>query len=274
MTQLAHEATLQNIRYLKNLIEESNEDLWLQTVNMNMMLNKTVEELKNKLSETQRNNSITNIIQSSIIPADIEMLYKQQDGTWDTFAGSLVIDNETKMYTLNVESLTTPGKYIILVRPKRTSYNITPGTYLISDDLSSVVVFRSDDFISTENQFYNYTVEFYNDETLVYESLITSNYAVQEMSYLRLSPMIPNAPVTSFKLYKNSFIPITIDVEITNHSDDTIGYAMYGRKEFNAETGKVDIYDDNGNVFASYTVGKETNEQKDIVEFRRKATHE
>ena len=274
MTQLAHEATLQNIRYLKNLIEESNEDLWLQTINMNMMLNKTVESLQNKLTETHRNNSITNFIQSSIDPAEIELLYKQSDGTWAAFNGSIEIDKETKMYSLSVDTLTTPGHYTILVRPKRILRGINQGTFSVATDLTDVVKFTSTGFSTAENEYYNYTVEFLGGDGLLHESLVTSNHTSSEYSYFRLSPMIgTDITPTSFQLYKNSFIPITIDVEITNHSDDTIGYAMYGRKEFNAATGKVIIYDDNGNEFAEYTVGKETDETKDLIEFRRKATH-
>ena len=272
--QLAHEATLQNIRYLKNLIEESNEDLWLQTINMNMMLNKTVEALDNRLMETQRNNSITNIIQSSVDAEDIEVLLRSQSGQWDVFDGTVSLDPTTKMYSLNANSLTLPGNYTVLLRPKRETFDVISDTYSIANDLIDTIMFRSDTFNKPTDTLYNFTIELYNGDDIVGESLITSNHDIGINSYLRLSPMISADAVTSFKLYDNSFIPITIDIEITNHSDDTIGYAMYGRKEFNAETGRVDIYDDNGNVFASYTVGKETNEAKDIVEFRRKATHE
>ena len=238
------------------------------------MLNKTVEALDNRLMETQRNNSITNIIQTSVDAEDIEVLLRSQSGQWDVFDGTVSLDPTTKMYSLNANSLTLPGNYTVLLRPKRETFDVISDTYEIADDLIDTIRFRSDTFIKPTDTLYNFTIELYNEDEIVGESLITSNHDIEDRSYLRLSPMISADAVTSFKLYDNSFIPITIDIEITNHSDDTIGYAMYGRKEFNAETGRVDIYDDNGNVFASYTVGKETNEAKDIVEFRRKATHE
>ena len=72
------------------------------------------------------------------------------------------------------------------------------------------------------------------------------------------------------RIWKNSFIPIMVDLEITNHNIQTLAYASYGKQEFNTDTGVLTIYDFAGRPFKKFTVGERTKAEEDYnnIEFK------
>jgi PKD repeat protein len=280
---LAHEATLQNIRFLRDLISSLDANIWETMSSSSALVLASLLDVKKELINNPQRNTILNITNSTVIDGDIEVLWRPV-GTgltknlldWTQLEGSITdIKEDVKLLTLNQDQFKTSGKYMVLVRPRRTVANISSvdvrtGSVVVKDLLNSV---RSD------NYYYGYNAQLYTPAGAVsgeQKIIIQSNWSASD-AYLKLSPINDNTyalePDSKIELWANHFIPVLIEVDVVEHNALTLSYSLYGKKELNTDTGLCKIYDHNGNLYTELSFGKVSNALTGnaIIEYRTPA---
>lgn len=273
--KLAHEATLQNIRFLRNLLESMRDDLWTQNSNFGSFIIDTVVNLRDEaIADLRRSNTVVNLTNTLQVENNqIEVLYRSlaADGAWQQFNGQLLdLGNGAK--ALDVSFLRSPGQYVFMIRP------VPIDIVVKSIPAPGVIQTPSLDDYQSKNYFYGWNIEFAqagtNGIALGEQRMIVGSDFSPGASSLVVSPNITDRPDFTVdinaKIWPNTFAPILVDLEITEHNAETLAYATYAKREFNVNTGVVTLYDFNGNVYKQWTVGERVLENEDFseIEFR------
>jgi len=274
---LAHEATLQNIRFLRNLIEESHEDLWQQTSNLNTFLLETMLNLRNNLTiDVARSNSITNITNANQVDPsrEIQVVIRKIDETdseWQPLIGEVIYQGNG-VYSMDIGYLQDPGKYAVMIRPKpiEIAINRITGEGIVATP--SLADYQAD------NYFYGWNIEFsqagaqglpLGDQRVIVGSKFSS-----QATELLISPVIEASPdfieQSVARIWSNKFTPVMIDLDLTEYDLETLAYANYAKREFNRENGVLTLYRFDGSVYKTWALGERANPDDRFrpIEFR------
>lgn len=271
---LAHEATLQNIRFLRNLLEEMRSDLWTQNTNFGTFIVQTMINLRDEaIADLRRSNTVVNITHATqVANNEVDVLYMNlDDQTWRPFRGQILeLGNGVK--AIDVSFIRQPGHYVFMVRPQSIDIVVK------SIPAPGVIQTPSLDNFQSKNYFYGWNIEFAqagsNGLPLGEQRMIVGSAFSPGASSLVVSPNITARPDFTVdinaRIWPNTFVPILVDVDITEHNFETLAYANYARREFNTDSGVLTLYDFSGNVYKQWTVGERTLEQDDFanIEFR------
>lgn len=274
--QVGHEATLQNIRYIKNLINSMDENLWASYTNTNSLILSSLVQLQNNMEAEPAKSTITNITSSFVRNGAIEILWKKStDDEWSTDGITIEnLDNDVKL--LNLDVLDTVGKYFVLVRPVKNVGSIVDvvGQVIVADELNE----------DTPNYYYGYNAQILKDDGTPVEigtRVVVESYRESVgKQYLKLSPVIQSIEAygTNHKIeiWSNEFIPVLIEVDVVEHNALTLSYSMYAKKEMDLDTGLCTIYDYTGNPYKTLSFGKYSNAatSRHIIEYRIPAEDE
>ena len=270
---LAHEATLQNIRFLRNLTEELRDDVWTQSLSLNGFILDTIFQLKNEIvGNLSRSNTIINLTNTTVQTNDIDILYRSvTDDDWKQFNGNL--QNLGKgIHAIDIGFIEKPGQYLFMIRPKGLDIGVPR---IVGE--STVSTPDLNDYQS-KNYFYGWNIEFSqagdNGLPLGEQRMIVGSFFIVNDQRLIISPNIAARPDfvenTLARIWPNTFVPILVDVEITEHNIETLSYANYSQREFNTKTGVLTLYDADGNIYKQWTIGDRVKEDEGFanIEFR------
>lgn len=275
----AQEAILQNIRFVKNLIQSMDENMWSSITNSSALMLSTMLGIKADIEARPETHSILNLTNSTVKNENIEVVWKKIGSTdWTPLETTLEdAGNGVKMINLSTDSFTGIGKYIILVRPVTVRFDIsrTVEDYAIVYDVANEN--------RAPNSYYGFNVQLYtpNNELQGGQKIVVESKWQASEQWLKLTPLIQgNAELTDdlkIEMWSNEFIPVMVEVDVVEHNALTLSYAAYGEKELYTNSGKCIIYDYNGNVYKTLTLGRYSNAStgNEIVEYRspRKDPH-
>jgi hypothetical protein len=276
--QLAHEATLQNIRFLRNMLEETRDDLWAQGSSLNSFIVSTLVQLRDEvIGNLSRTNSITNITSANqVANSELEVLIRNisiPDAAWSGFQGN-VLELNNGLKAIDVSHLKNPGQYVIAVRPKGIEIGIPH-----LDPLGGGIINTPDlNDYQSKNYFYGWNIEFRqagdNGVALGEQRMIVGSKFQVNNHMLLISPTIDSRPDFQENIlgyiWPNTFIPVMIDLELTEHNHETLAYANYAKREFNTKTGVLRLYRFDGTIYKEWTIGERTMEEEGYadIEFR------
>lgn len=275
VSSVAHEATLQNIRFVKNALQEVQNNMWTTLINSNALMFRSIQNLDERTrTQNTKVNTLTNISSAPIQGRDVDVFYTDDistPGNWRPLT-TTVIDNSDVVKTINLNSLRTVGQYAVMVRPAQIDVNVVEA----NGDVIRVTT-DSDvlDNYQQKNAFYGWSIIFRTPNgDILSQGVVTSSLWGVEGQRLQVSPNIEgrvdfNDDIRA-TIISNQFTPVLINVNIVDHNALTLSYNMYAKKEFNTQTGKCTIYDYNGNVYKELSIGKRATDEtdRDIVEFR------
>jgi len=266
------EAILQNIRFLKDLINSVDENLWTAYNSSSALMLASMIKLREDLNLNPETNTIVNITNSTIDNSEVEVLWKMVgNNEWQTLETSLTdVGENVKMVDISTTDFSTVGKYIVLVRPKKIQANI-------SDTSGNFVIVENDlNLYTNDNYFYGYNSQIYTPQGDIQgnQKVVAKSRYNASKQYLELSPILDGlvdiGAGMKIELWSNAFIPTMIEVDIVEHNALTLSYSMYGRKELNTDTGLCTIYDYAGNVYKVLSLGTYSNATSGhaVVEYR------
>lgn len=286
----AQEAILQNIRFVKDLINSVDENMWASMTNSNALILSTILDIKKNFADKPSTHSIMNITNSTVKPENLEVLWKKvglpagvgktplltKVSMWSkewTPLDTTVVDvgNNVMMFDLNGEDFENTGKYVVMIQPTKQTFDITrtvDGDFVVVKD-------ELNDF-RTDNAFYGYNAQLYTAEGELQggQKIIAASKWDSSEQWLKLTPLTNSLDTVQedmkIELWSNDFIPAIVEVDIVEHNALTLSYAAYAKKEMNTTTGKCVIYDHTGNVYKELSFGKHSNAGTGgaIVEYR------
>lgn len=275
---VAHEATLQNIRYVKNSVKDIQENIWTTLVNGNAMIFKLVKDLETTIStQNTKVNSLTNITTADVKGSDIEIVYASDlsnPGGWKRLTTSVVdISSCVKAINLNTVDFSVVGDYALVVQPAKIEVDVVEA----NGDIIRAT--RDDELLDNyqqKNAFYGWNIQFMTPEgnQLGEQRLITGSLWGITGQRMQISPTIEGKidfdENVRAVIWSNAFIPVLVHVKIVDQNALTLSYSQYGKKEFNTATGKCTIYDYAGNIYKEFSIGRKATDEtdRDIVEFR------
>jgi len=267
-------AIMENIRFLKNLNITVEDDLWNIINNTNTILVNKLIGIEEALGDSAVANSIFNITSTEGTTAEVEIVHTLANvQEWEVLDNTILSDNlgEVKVLDLSGEKFETVGKHIIYVRPAKLDIEIS------SHRGNIVTVPESLNSYRHNNAFYGWNIEFFDPSGLRLgeQRMIVASHRNEAGQHLQISPFIDGDVISvgdniRAKIWSNSFIPVLIDLDIVEHTPKTLSYNMYSTKEINTETGVCIIYDYNGNVYKTLSLGTYATDESDraIIEYR------
>lgn len=198
------------------------------------------------------------------------------------------------MYQLRLgsEIFSKKGIYNIYIRPKQIKAQILDCAFLNGTAIKGIIIDRNAEGISGLNTLDGYRVEYFENgskiknffrivtSTLIVEPVPSSNtgtpsdrlisYAVNDSSsqfFLTLSPSVNivdgfntspfiGVPSQQITLTNTFFDPISLEIELTDNTLDTIAAGIYGNHLKNVQTGQYGIFDANGNILKAYALAE------------------
>lgn len=281
--QLAHNAVLQNIRFLRTLVEQVDDNLWATVNNTSVLLLNEFLSLADSVRTQVAAHTIVNLTSTNFNDG-VDVMYAMEGlsnlPAWQNFTERVPLNSNLKTVrtlTLNDPVFSTIGRHLIQVHPKRVLVNVRSyndrGVIHIPDSLNS--------YPQTSNYFYGWNIQFESLDgrnELGSQKVIVASTWNADGHFLQVSPFIPGEVVAindevRARIWSNAFIPVLISINIVEHNALTLSYSLYGDREFNTETGKAIIYDYTGRPFRTLTYGKlETDaSNRDEIEFRYRA---
>lgn len=281
--QSGHEATLQNIRFLKDKLSEVENDLWTNIINSNAVVFERVGSIEKAINSTLSTiNPVISLDQAVVPSSDIEVFYSDDISRSNVSAKKLstqLIDLSEGMKAINVtEAFKAIGNYAVIIKPKRYALNVDSvinGNVLQLLRSNSVLgITGPDDKYARPNSLFGWSVQLLDgnvdNPTPIGDvrKVISSSYS---SDVLRIAISPANQITSALRVFIwNSFAPVLIDIKVKEHDEQTLSYSLYSKKEFNTETGLCTIYDANGNPWKRQTIGTRalSSEDKTIIEFR------
>lgn len=279
---LAYEAILQNVRFLKNMLDSINDNVWSSINGVNNVLIREIANISQTIKTSINTFSIINNTSAIVDGGDVVIRYaKVESGSitgWNPLPNEFVsLGNGLLLINLNDQVFRTPGKYMISVFPRSISFD--DGVRISSDETtygnnflmlapSSVM-----DEYQTDNYFkgWNLQIKDLNGNNVGDQKIITGYLYRESGPILKIHPFTNNQQGGNrVVIWSNEFEPILIDVDIVEHNNLTLSYGMYGRREFNRDAGLATIYDHNGNVYKQLSYGQYSNENTGgaVIEYR------
>ncbi len=283
--QVAHEATLQNIRFLKNKLNEMSDSLWTSMNATNSLIISSLIDLSNSVSKNIETSPVINLTFSNVPNSNIEILWKKieigKNNSWMPLTSNEIVDLENGTKVINIGSLglsteNSCGKYIFVVRPIKRTVNISSTISNQNGETLLMIVDELNDG-KQDNYYYGYNAQIKSVDdgsNIGDQKIIAASTWNSSTQYLKLSPYIAsmdqNISGQKLDIWSNEFIPVIIEVDIVQHNALTLSYSMYAKKEFTLDTGQCVIYDYAGNPYKTLSFGKISNEATggSIVEYR------
>lgn len=285
---LAHEATLQNIRFLKNQLTEINNNVWSSVNGANSVMVGAIHRIEQELFSQGVNYTQTNLTNPFISESDVDVYYSMVGSdkpipTWTKLNAAPTIIADQGIIMLNLNELKDVGKYLVSIRPKKLKLlpiNNTDselGTIVLASvskiGVDGLTIYNN---TTTSNAYKSWNIQITNQNgsPIGPQRIIVASEKYSDGYVLQVSPK-DNLPRLDEKtnycsIWSNKFEPIMIDLDIVEHNNLTLSYSMYGEREFNKDTGLVRLYDYNGNEYKTLSYGTEdTPTSGGLVEYRR-----
>lgn len=283
---LAHEATLQNIRFLKNQLTEINNNVWSSVNGANSVVVGAIHRIEQELFSQGVNYTQTNLTNPFISESDVDVYYSMVSSdksmpTWTKLNAAPTIIADQGIIMLNLNELKDVGKYLVSIRPKKLKLLPINNT---DSELGTIVLTTVDkigvDGLTIYNnttksnayKSWNIQVTNQNGSPIGPQRIIVASEKYSDGYVLQVSPKdnLPGGKTDYCSIWSNKFEPIMIDLDIVEHNNLTLSYSMYGEREFNKDTGLVRLYDYNGNEYKTLSYGTEdTPTSGGLVEYRR-----
>jgi hypothetical protein len=265
-------AIMQNIGFLKSLVESVNDNLWTTVNNTNSIMLSSLMGIEEKLGDDNESNTIMNVVGTNTPLGSINVEHTPYPYTGSSELNNAIIDRgEMKILDLSSNAFDEVGKHVIYISPTKKDVQISEqkgNIVTIPDGLNEFRLL---------NYFHGWNIEFFDSDgtSLGKQKLVTASYRNEAGQHLKVSPFVSGEELTidggiRAKLWSNDFIPILVTVDIVQQNALTLSYNMYSTKEINTETGVCTIYDYNGNVYKRLTVGTYANDEsgRSIIEYR------
>lgn len=282
---LAHNAVLQNIRFLRTLLEQVDDNLWATVNNTSVILLNEFLTLASAFRTQVAANTIVNLTSTNFADG-VDVMYAKEGLSnlpgWQIFTDRTPINSNLKTVrtlTLNDPVFSEVGRHLIQVHPARVPVNVrsynAAGVIHIPDSLNS--------YPQTPNYFYGWNIQFesLDGRELGSQKVVVASAWNADGHFLQVSPFIDGDVVAindevRARIWSNAFVPVLVSINIVEQNALTLSYALYGDREFNTETGKAIIYDYTGRPFRTLTYGKlETDaSNRDEIEFRYRTPSE
>lgn len=273
-TGVAHEATLQNIRFIKNMINYLDDNIWSTLLNTNTEMLSKLISIEKYVTGGENVNTLVNITTANVNLADVEISYRKiLDDEWHQLnTGVVDLSNDVKGITLPRDYFNEVGKYVVMVRPKQIHIDVDSITGSIIRSYQSL-----SEYSEHGNYFYGWNIQFETPtgELRGSEKMIVASHYTSQGQYLQISPLIDGAVSAigsdvKARIWNSSFIPIMIEVDLVEHNNLTLSYSLYGKKEMNKNTGLCVIYDHNGNPYREQSFGTYSTEETngEIIDYR------
>lgn len=270
--RLSHEGTLQNIRFLRSLLEAFKEDTWTQGTNFNSFIVERLDRFASEITQiVGRANTIASVTDALVSPNDVEVLVRPDGGDWVEVGAVHSVGNNVLEIDLST-ALTDVGGYTVLVRPASQTIRIQDVrafSTVVTPDLQDE---------KSENYYFGYNIQFFepgqNLRPLGEPRMIVSSVFRVGAHELLVSPNIYNkqdfAEDTFARIWPSSFIPLIAHIDVTEHNIETLSYAHYGKREFNTNTGVLTLFKPDGTIYRQWTVGERATAEEgfDPIEFR------
>jgi len=267
---LGQNAIMQNIRFLRFLLDDLNSNIWNAVNNTNSVLVSNLLSVKETLELNGQTSTASNVAKVSVNTAQVYARYTNTlTPNWKVLPIS-TLREDVMLLRLNDEDFFVPGKYVITVEP-------TPVEGTVTSTYGDIAVFKTDLLTyKTRNYFYGWSVQLKNatGNDIGGPQIVTaSEWNTESGQKIKISPL-PNS--LGFEagikavLTPNTFSPILIEVDIVEQNALTLSYNMYAKKELDTDTGLCTIYDYRGNVYKRLSFGKKETQETDyhIIEYR------
>jgi len=278
----AHNAIMQNIRFLKKMLTMVNDNLWGAVNNSLSMSNKQLDYLVKKINEFDDTNTVMNRIETRIPAAASEVKVSILGSSdWEVFNGQVTHSNEVGMLSVNLneEKYTHPGKYLFSIKPKEIRIEVGSKSgdiiHIPSSFEGNVEVLNP--LFLTRNSLYGWNIEFFNADgtPLGITKMIVGSRGDSSGLDLKVSPLFEgeldlNANNLVAKIWASTFESQLIQVDILEHDAKTLSYSLYGKRTMDRTNGLMKIYDHNGNVYKTFSMGTVSNGETsgDIIDYR------
>jgi uncharacterized ubiquitin-like protein YukD len=282
---VAHEATLQNIRFLKNQLTEINNNVWSSVNGANSVMVGAIHRIEQELFSQGINYTQTNLTNPFISIGDVDVYYSMVSSdksipVWNKLNAAPTIIEDEGIILLSLNELKDVGKYLVSVRPKKLKLL---GINKSDEELDTITLVDVDSIgedgkalygNSTKSNAYkswNLQITDQNGKPKGPQRIIVAseNYSSGYVLQVHPSHNLPS-DIDYCTIWSNKFEPIMIDLDIVEHNNLTLSYSMYGKREFNKDTGLVKLYDYNGNEYKTLSYGTEdTPTSGGLVEYRR-----
>lgn len=266
---LAHEATLQNIRFLRHMLEAINDNVWISVNHINSIVISELMEATSLIREQGVTYNITNTTKSTNIGVPSVRYTKLDSPQWNSLPTELIsLDDGIVVLNLNTAQFSNAGKYAISISPQNLNvgYEIINGLVRVREDLNQQAQRSENYFVGWNIQFTDLEGNNLGDSRVIVGSMFNANE-----QNLKVSPSLRGVePIGRAIIWSSSFEPVLIDLDIVEHNNLTLSYSMYARREFNRDTGLVTLYDYNGNVYKRLSYGQTANEENagQIIDYR------
>ncbi len=280
--ETAQLAIMQNIRFLKKMLTMVNENLWDVVTNTLAATIKSMNNVVAKINEFDDTNTIINRIETRIPTSSINVKLARLNeiNTWEDY-NLISTSNEVGLINidLNIEQFTSPGKYLFSIKPDEFelySPSYDEGILSFNNTETNREVFTSTNL--NLNAMYGWNIEFFNADgsTLGITKMIVGSRANSDKIELLVSPLFTGDIDFSqpenlmVKIWQPIFESKIIQVDILEHNAQTLSYSLYGKRTMDRTNGLMKIYDHNGNVYKTFTMGVVSNGETsgDIIDYR------
>jgi hypothetical protein len=280
LPSLAHEAILQNIRFINTVLNSGVNDIFYQVGSSVSTILDTIKSIKSSIDSSVATFTISNKIESipsvNIIDYSMEKYcdkYNVINQPMD-MSSKVRIRNFGENTYVQFENLSDVGKYRLKIYPQKfmgeISNHDSDGIYCRFSQYPEITGV-------TNNSFYGWNARIIGEGgvQLGTERIISrSSYSVEDGYFMKLTP--ENASETGIysdafiEIWSNAFETILYDIDIVEHDDQSLSYSMYSKQEFNTDTGVLTLYDYAGNVYKTFSVGQRAlpSEGNSIIEFK------
>ena len=276
-------AIMQNIRFLKKLLNSTNENLWNSVTTTISILNQKLDQAVSVISKFDDTNSIISNINPRVTyeMVDVEIMEYTTAGlgNWE-LTNSYQTDRTHGVVSVDLNSYGEPTKLLVSVKPKE--FQIEIGDVPDSDLLLVPQAYTANTSImggeyNTPNFFYGWNIEFFGTGglSLGQAKKIVGSYHTSEGHTFKISPMPEggiryNSNDLVARIWSDVFEPTVVEVDILEHNAETLSYSLYGKRSMNRTSGLMRIYDHNGNVYKEFSMGTLSNNITggDIVDYR------
>jgi len=274
-------AIMQNIRFLKKMLTMVNETMWSSVSNSLSISIQSMTSVVTAINKFDDTNTVINKVSPRVQSGALDIMISELGtNVWQQYPVEQS-SNEIGMITINmnVEQFSEPNKYLLSVKPHEITGIIDrkvgdvlylPSTFIGNEELQDVQYSRL-------NALYGWNIEFFNSNgaAMGLTKMIVGSRGNSDGLELKISPLFDGEIDFStsdliVKLWAPTFESELIQVDILEHNSETLSYSLYGKRTMDRSNGIMKIYDHNGNVYKTFTMGTVSNDQTngDIVDFR------
>jgi len=263
-----------NQAFIYSMMLRNSWDMFVTMINQGALMNAGFAELQNRLNtmQSELNNKprvgLNRLVPASVDENDIEVFVAKggvdQKNTGEfNYNITRVNDN---VYELDLSSSDLEVEdYSIIIRPKRVDSKVK---YVQTDIEQSSVIGLQDNMFSPKgppnystNELFGWNFALGDGKEIRPDSqmVIVGNevdFVNNSIMAVKVSPAVPGyskiVANDNVFIWKDSFIPIVIDLKIVEHDEESLSFSLYEKQTTNCTTGEIKIYDGDGNVFKTF----------------------